>query len=116
MADMDTYPDPQRNHNEWVMAVQSVSMAVQNLWLAAHNQGLAICWLCAPLFVPELVTETLNLPADWEPVGVMTLGYSAEEKEKTRKPLSESVLWISISIEVSPVDPGICVFIEERTL
>ena len=94
MADMDTYPDPQRNHHEWVMAVQSVSMAAQNLWLAAHNQGLAMCWLCAPLFVPELVRETLNLPVDWEPVGLMTLGYPAEEKEKTRKPLAESVLWI----------------------
>jgi len=94
MAEMDTYPDPQRNRHEWVMAVQSVSMAAQNLWLAAHSQGLAMCWLCAPLFVPELVRETLNLPADWEPVGLMTLGYPAEEKVKTRKPLAESVLWI----------------------
>lgn len=99
MIDMDTYADPPRNRNEWVMAVQSVSMAAQNLWLAAHNQGLAMCWLCAPLFVPELVRETLNLPADWDPVGLMTLGYPAdhdppEEKVKTRKPLAESVLWI----------------------
>jgi len=99
MVDMDTYPDLQRNRHEWVMAVQSVSMAAQNLWLAAHSQGLAMCWLCAPLFVPELVRETLNLPADWEPVGLMTLGYPAdrdpaEEKVKMRKPLAESVLWI----------------------
>jgi F420 biosynthesis protein FbiB-like protein len=94
MADMDTYPDARRNHNEWVMAVQSVSMAAQNLWLAAHNQGLAMCWLCAPLFVPELVKETLNLPTDWEPLGLMTLGYPAEEKVKTRRPLPENVIWI----------------------
>ncbi len=99
MLDMDTYPDPQRNHNEWVMAVQSVSMAAQNLWLAAHSRGLAMCWLCAPLFVPELVRKTLDLPVDWEPVGLMTLGHPpdhdpAEEKVKTRKPLKENVIWI----------------------
>ncbi|RMG82561.1 MAG: nitroreductase family protein, partial [Chloroflexi bacterium] len=40
MADMDTYADEQRNHNEYVMAVQSVAMAAQNLLLAAHDSGL----------------------------------------------------------------------------
>jgi nitroreductase len=99
MADMDIYPDPQRSRNEWVMAVQSVSMAAQNLWLAAHSQGLAMCWLCAPLFVPDLVKETLNLSSDWEPLGLMTLGYpadndAAKEKAQTRKQLEENVIWI----------------------
>ena len=93
MVDMDTYPDPRRSRHEWVMAVQSVSMAAQNLWLAAHSQGLAACWLCAPLFVPDLVRTRLDLPPDWEPLGLMTLGYAAEEKIKPRKPLSEFVIW-----------------------
>jgi coenzyme F420-0:L-glutamate ligase/coenzyme F420-1:gamma-L-glutamate ligase len=94
MIEMDVYPDPQRGHHEWVMAAQSVSMAAQNLWLAAHSQGLAACWLCAPLFVSNLVRETLDLPADWEPLGLMTLGYPAEEKTKTRQSLEEKVVWL----------------------
>jgi F420 biosynthesis protein FbiB-like protein len=94
MADMDVYPDHRRNHSEWVMAVQSVSMAAQNLWLAAHSRGLAMCWLCAPLFVPNRVRETLKLPADWEPLGLMTLGYPAEEKTKIRNPLEDCVIWL----------------------
>jgi F420 biosynthesis protein FbiB-like protein len=94
MVEMDSYPDPQRSRSEWVMAVQSVSMAAQNLWLAAHSQGLAACWLCAPLFVPDLVRATLELPADWEPLGLMTLGYPAEEKSKTRKPVEARVIWV----------------------
>ena len=94
MVEMDVYPDPQRNRHEWVMAAQSVSMAAQNLWLAAHSQGLAACWLCAPLFAPNLVRETLNLPSDWEPLGLMTLGYPAEERDKTRRPLEENVVWL----------------------
>ena len=94
MVDMDSYPDSQRNHNEWVMAVQSVAMAAQNMWLAAHSQGLAMCWLCGPLFVPNLVNRTINLPADWEPLGLMTLGYPMEERTKTRQPMAERVIWV----------------------
>ncbi len=91
MVDMDTYPDPQRRHNEWVMAAQSTAMAAQNLLLLAHAEGLAACWVCAPLFVPRLVQQTLNLPADWEAQGLITLGYPAQHKEKSRRPLAEVV-------------------------
>ncbi len=93
MADMDRYPDELRRRNEWVLAVQSVSMAAQNMWLTAHRIGLAMNWMCAPLFTPDTVRQTLNLPLDWEPVGLMTLGYAAETPQKTRQPLAEKVIW-----------------------
>lgn len=94
MADMDSYPDERRQHNEWIMAAQSTAMAGQNLLLAAHAVGLGACWMCAPLFVPQLVQATLDLPTDWEPQGLITLGYPAETKEKTRRPLSDTVLFV----------------------
>lgn len=94
MADMDRYPDPPRSHNEWLMAVQSTAMAAQNLLLLAHAEGLAGCWLCAPLFVPELVRETLNLPEDWEPQGLITLGKAAETRSKSREPLEDKIKFI----------------------
>jgi F420 biosynthesis protein FbiB-like protein len=94
MADMDSYPDPQRSRNEWVMAAQSTAMAAQNMLLLAHAEGLAACWLCAPLFVPELVRTTLNLPQDWEPQGLITLGWAAEQREKTRASLETRVKFI----------------------
>lgn len=93
MVDMDTYSDDRRSHFEYLMAVQSVAMAGQNLLLAAHETGLAACWMCAPLFCPEVVREALELPHDWQPQGIITLGYPAQEREKTRKPLEMSVLW-----------------------
>ena len=94
MADMDTYPDEARSHHEYIMAVQSAAMAGQNLLLAAHDAGLGACWMCAPLFVPALVREELDLPGDWQPQALITLGYPAQERQKTRKPLEESVLWL----------------------
>lgn len=93
MADMDTYPDEKRTHNEYIMAVQSTAMAGQNLLLAAEEAGLGACWMCAPLFCPETVKEALELPDDWQPQGLLTVGYPAETKEKTRYPLDWAIVW-----------------------
>ncbi len=93
MADMDVYPDARRQQHEWTMAVQSVAMAGQNLLLAAHAYGLGACWMCAPLFCPDVVQGALDLPPDWEPQGLITLGYAAQRRDKTRQPLAEKVVW-----------------------
>jgi F420 biosynthesis protein FbiB-like protein len=93
MADMDPYPDTRRQGNEFLMAVQSTAMAGQNALLAAHVLGLAACWVCAPLFCPEVVQTVLSLPADWQPQGLITIGYPAETREKTRAPIETRVLW-----------------------
>ena len=91
MIDMDQYPDEVRQHNEWLMAVQSTAMAGQNFLLAAHALGIGACWMCAPLFCPDVVRETLSLPEDWQPQGLITAGYPAEEREKERHALEKVV-------------------------
>lgn len=98
MEDMDQYPDDKRATAEWMMAVQSVSLSCQNLLLAAHELGLGACWMCAPLFVPELVRRELLLPEHWHPQALITIGYplpghSAADKTKERKCLEEWVVW-----------------------
>lgn len=93
MAEMDHYPDPKRAEAEWLMAVQSTALACQNLLLAAHHYGLGACWMCAPLFVPDLVCDALDLPMGWRPQALITVGYPAESKEKDREPLASRVIW-----------------------
>jgi coenzyme F420-0:L-glutamate ligase / coenzyme F420-1:gamma-L-glutamate ligase len=94
MSEMDTYPDHRRQNAERMMAVQGTSMAAQNLLLAAHAEGLGACWLCAPLFAPHVVKDALELPTDWEPQGLITLGYpDGPRKNKERKPLEAVTLW-----------------------
>jgi len=89
MSDMDRYPD-NRQRAEHTMAVQSTAMATQNLLLAAHAEGLGACWMCAPLFCPEVVSEALALPSGWEPQAIVTLGIPAGPgKAATRRPLTE---------------------------
>jgi F420 biosynthesis protein FbiB-like protein len=94
MEAMDVYPDERRKTAEYIMAVQSVSMAAQNLLLAAHAEGLGACWLCAPLFTKDEVREELNLPEGWDPQGLIILGYPADAgKDRPRRPIEEVSLW-----------------------
>jgi F420 biosynthesis protein FbiB-like protein len=90
MAEMDRYPDQRRAQAEFLMAVQSTAMAVQNLLLAAQSEGLGSCVLCAPLFCPDTVLEALDLPHDWQPQCLITLGWPANAgKTASRRPLSD---------------------------
>jgi F420 biosynthesis protein FbiB-like protein len=92
LADMDRYPDARRAEAERLMAVQSTAMAVQNLLLLAHAEGLGACWMCAPLFCPDTVKEALALPSDWEPQALVTLGYPAVSgRRRERRAIAEIV-------------------------
>lgn len=90
MADMDRYPDTRRKRAEYLMAAQSVAMAVQNLLLTAHAEGLGACWMCAPLFCGDTVRQALDLPDDWEPQSLITLGRpDSPGKPASRRSLSD---------------------------
>jgi len=91
MADTDSYPDQKRQDNEWLMAVQSTAMAGQNILLSAHALGLGACWMCGPLFCPETVKQLLGLDPGWHPQGLITIGYPAEEKTRSRRPLEQVI-------------------------
>ena len=92
LEEADVYPDAARSHAEFLMAVQSTAMATQNLLLAAHAEGLAACWMCAPLFCPDVVRASLDVPPAWQPQGLITLGLPADAgRDRPRKPLAAFV-------------------------
>lgn len=94
-TDLDHYPDAERQQAEYIMAVQSVAMAAQNLMLLAHAEGLGTCWMCAPLFSPTSVQGTFELPQGWIPQGLILMGVpEASGREKARKALREVIRWI----------------------
>jgi coenzyme F420-0:L-glutamate ligase/coenzyme F420-1:gamma-L-glutamate ligase len=86
----DTYPDPDRQQAEYIMGVQGVAMSGSTLLLAAHAEGLGGVWVCSPLFAKETVRTALDLPKNWEPQGMLLLGYPAAVPEpRPRRPLEE---------------------------
>lgn len=102
MEDMDHYPDDRRMAFEHLMAAQSVAMAGQNILLAAHGEGLGGVWVCSPLFAQPVVRRALNLPENWEPQGLLYLGYPAGIPEpRERKPLDDVAVFLSDHVSSS---------------
>jgi coenzyme F420-0:L-glutamate ligase / coenzyme F420-1:gamma-L-glutamate ligase len=92
--DLDVYPDTRRQQAERTMAVQSVAMAGENLLLAAHAEGLGACWMCAPLFAPDVVRQELDLPSTWEPQGLVLIGHAAGSSgPRRRRTVDEVTRW-----------------------
>jgi F420 biosynthesis protein FbiB-like protein len=92
---MDSYPDDRRRAAECQMAAQSTAMAVQNLLLAAHAAGLGACWMCAPLFCGDVVQAALDLPQEWVPQALITLGRpAASGKPMSRRPHGDVIRFL----------------------
>lgn len=94
MKPLDVYPDAGRQQAEYVMGVQSVAAAVQNVLLAAYAEGLGSCWHCAPLFCPAEVRRVLELPEEFQPQALVTIGVAAESPSPPpRHPLDQVILY-----------------------
>jgi F420 biosynthesis protein FbiB-like protein len=90
---LDRYPDPQRQEAEELMAVQSLGAAIQNMLLTAYAAGLDTGWMCAPLFCPEIVRDTLGLPEGLKPHALIAVGYRGREpKRRPRIPPDDLVV------------------------
>ncbi|WP_136689447.1 nitroreductase family protein [Halorhabdus amylolytica] len=67
-----------------------LAIALDHLSLRAVEMGLGTCWIGS--FDQERVTELLDVPAEWQVIELMTLGYPDGELapvEKDRKPLAD---------------------------
>ena len=88
-------PDEARQRAESAMGMQSVAMAGLQLLLAAHAEGLGGGWICWPLFTPEATRRALEMPREWEPQGMVFLGYAAEEPgEKEMRAVQDVVQFL----------------------
>ncbi len=88
---LDKYEDAPRTHGEYLMGVQSVALAGGQLLLAAHAEGLAGVWICAPLFTPAEVAKALELQSSWQAQGLILLGYPAKLGEPRPRNLISSL-------------------------
>jgi nitroreductase len=72
--------------------LQDSAAATENLLLAATAAGLGSCWVGA--FDEPAVARVLDLPDDWRPVALVSIGRPADgESRRSRRPLDEVVVW-----------------------
>ena len=89
---LDEYPDAARQQAETLMAAHSLGAALQNVMLAAHANGLASCWMCAPVFCSDVVRDALNLPSDLIPHAIVTMGYPARPPRVRERPSVDQIV------------------------
>jgi len=76
-----------------VVDVQSIGAAIQNLLLAAEDQGLGSLWICDVFYAYQALCAWLGQPGQM--VAAVSLGYADEAPAaRPRKPVSELVRWL----------------------
>ncbi|HET7056156.1 MAG TPA: nitroreductase family protein [Thermomicrobiales bacterium] len=95
LADLDVYPDPDRAEAERTMAIQSLGAAVQNFLLHVYASGYDAGWMCAPLFRPDVVRDTLDLPAGLIAQAMLPVGRAAADPvRRPRRPVDDLIaMW-----------------------
>ncbi len=86
-------------HQAWVRSSDEknhaeidVAIAMEHIVLAATQEGLGSCWICA--FNPQVIREALNLPAEMTPIAATPLGLTAvAPRPRSRKKLDDIVTW-----------------------
>ena len=72
------YPDSARTAAEHTMFTVAVGAAVQALLVALAVRGVGSCWVGSTIFAADEVRDELELPAQWEPLGAIAIGYPDE--------------------------------------
>lgn len=82
--------DEEETCHELKQIIRDTAIAIENLLLQATHQGLATCW--TGWYEQKEMKAALNIPDDKYVVGVITLGYAAENPAmRKRKELNEIV-------------------------
>jgi coenzyme F420-0:L-glutamate ligase / coenzyme F420-1:gamma-L-glutamate ligase len=88
MSKAHDYPDERRRLAEWSLFAHATGAALQVYMVALAEDGVASCWISAPVFCRDVVKAHLGLPARVEPQALVLVGYPLREYEpRVRGPI-----------------------------
>ncbi len=76
------YPDARRAAAEREMFVVSMGAGVENFLIALAAEGLGSAWVSSTMFRRDVTRSVLDVPADWDPMGAVAIGYAAQQPPK----------------------------------
>jgi coenzyme F420-0:L-glutamate ligase/coenzyme F420-1:gamma-L-glutamate ligase len=80
------YPDAVRARAEWSLFAHSVGAALQTFMLSLAADGVASCWISAPVFCGETVKQHLDLGPSVEPQALVLAGYASPDYSPRPRP------------------------------
>lgn len=86
MARSHSYPDERRRLAEWSLFAHTVGAALQTFMVALAAEGIASCWLSAPVFCPQVVRRELGLEGSIEPHALVLAGYASPDYHPRARP------------------------------
>lgn len=86
MTRSHSYPDDRRRRAEWSLFAHSVGAALQTFMTALAEDGIASCWISAPVFCGEVVKSELGLTPNVEPHALVLVGYASPEYKPRPRP------------------------------
>lgn len=75
MSRAHSYPDERRRRAEWSLFAHAVGAALQVFMTALAAEGIASCWISAPVFCGEVVKKFFGLDPAVEPHALVLVGY-----------------------------------------
>ena len=86
MTKSHDYSDDRRQLGEWSLFAHAVGAALQTFMLSLAEDGIASCWVSAPVFCRDVVREHLGAPTTVEPHALVLVGYADESYEPRPRP------------------------------
>lgn len=81
MSRAHDYPDERRRLAEWSLFAHATGAALQVYMVALAEEGVASCWISAPVFCRDVVSEHLGLAGSVEPQALVLVGYPSADYE-----------------------------------
>jgi coenzyme F420-0:L-glutamate ligase/coenzyme F420-1:gamma-L-glutamate ligase len=86
MTKAHSYTDARRDRAEWSLFAHSVGAALQTFMTSLASEGIASCWISAPVFCGETLKNHFSVPPEVEPQALVLVGYASPDYNPRPRP------------------------------
>jgi coenzyme F420-0:L-glutamate ligase / coenzyme F420-1:gamma-L-glutamate ligase len=94
MTKAHAYADARRTRAEWSLFAHSVGAALQTYMTSLAAEGIASCWISAPVFCGETLKEHFSLPHEVEPQALVLVGYASPDYQARPRPAPDPANYV----------------------
>ena len=94
MSRSHDYPDERRKRAEWSLFAHTVGAALQTFMTSLATEGIASCWISAPVFCGGVVRNFFDLPERVEPHALVLVGYPSPDYKPRPRPAPKPTEYI----------------------